>query len=324
MMYAVLCYNNEEIVCGWTKEQDEAVMAALTKAHDKWEKAGKLKPLGVSHMTRLPLFPDVPTLNESGLPGFDIITWNVLQGPRGIPEPIQQRLNRAAMEALFSRQSGAGVRSASARVHSVDGKLYRFEFAVVALTNGGNMTITTTATGSTLQISNVATTDTAHTVSVISSTLAATQQTTSATSWSTTTNTRAARPIAPGAVASGGTLWGAGPHTSPVTVAWEPRTRLATVVVSQTATGQTAESATDYVLKVYASDGTTLLETIETSSTSAAVTSTGNLVLDLRARRGGLLSYQGQRIPVNVIGPALLTEGSDIITTEAADRLTTE
>lgn len=169
-----------------------------------------------------------------------------------------------------------------------------------------------------------ATSDTAHTVSVISSTLAATQQTTSATSWSTTTNTRAARPIAPGAVAIGGTLWGAGPHTSPVTVAWEPRTRQATVVVSQTATGQTAESATDYVLKVYASDGTTLLETIETSSTSAAVTRTGNLVLDLRARRGGLLSYQGQRIPFNVIGPALLTEGSDIITTEAADRLITE
>lgn len=42
----------------------------------------------------------MPTLNESGLPGFDIITWNVMQGPRGIPEPIQQRLNRAAMEAL--------------------------------------------------------------------------------------------------------------------------------------------------------------------------------------------------------------------------------
>ncbi len=44
MLYAVLCYNNEEMVCGWTREQDDAVMAALTKAHDKWEKAGKLKP----------------------------------------------------------------------------------------------------------------------------------------------------------------------------------------------------------------------------------------------------------------------------------------
>ena len=44
MMYAVLCYNNEEMVSGWSKEQDDAVMAALSKAHDKWEKAGKLKP----------------------------------------------------------------------------------------------------------------------------------------------------------------------------------------------------------------------------------------------------------------------------------------
>ena len=44
MMYAVLCYNSEEMVCGWTKEQDDAVMAALSKVHEKWENAGKLKP----------------------------------------------------------------------------------------------------------------------------------------------------------------------------------------------------------------------------------------------------------------------------------------
>ena len=40
------------------------------------------------------------TLHESGLTGFDIITWNVVQGPRGIPLPLQTRLNLAAMEAL--------------------------------------------------------------------------------------------------------------------------------------------------------------------------------------------------------------------------------
>ena len=44
MMYAVLCYNNEEMVCGWSKEQDDAVMAALTVVHAKWEGSGKLKP----------------------------------------------------------------------------------------------------------------------------------------------------------------------------------------------------------------------------------------------------------------------------------------
>ena len=44
MMYAVLCYNNEEMVCGWSKEQDDAVMTALSGVHEKWERVGKLKP----------------------------------------------------------------------------------------------------------------------------------------------------------------------------------------------------------------------------------------------------------------------------------------
>ncbi len=44
MLYAVLCYNSEEMVFSWTKEQDDAVMAKLQTVHDKWEKSGKLKP----------------------------------------------------------------------------------------------------------------------------------------------------------------------------------------------------------------------------------------------------------------------------------------
>ena len=44
MLYAVLCYNSEEMVCSWTKEEDDAVMAKLSVVHEKWEKSGKLKP----------------------------------------------------------------------------------------------------------------------------------------------------------------------------------------------------------------------------------------------------------------------------------------
>ncbi len=44
MMYAILCYNNEAEVFSWTKEQDDAVMGRLSVVHEKWEKAGKLKP----------------------------------------------------------------------------------------------------------------------------------------------------------------------------------------------------------------------------------------------------------------------------------------
>lgn len=44
MMYAVLCYNDEQMVCGWSKEQDDQVMANLKTVHQKWEQSGKLKP----------------------------------------------------------------------------------------------------------------------------------------------------------------------------------------------------------------------------------------------------------------------------------------
>lgn len=44
MLYTVLCYNDEASVFAWTKEEDDAVMGRLNVVHEKWEKAGKLKP----------------------------------------------------------------------------------------------------------------------------------------------------------------------------------------------------------------------------------------------------------------------------------------
>jgi hypothetical protein len=44
MLYALLCYNDEATVFAWSKEEDAAVMARLDGVHQKWEKAGKLKP----------------------------------------------------------------------------------------------------------------------------------------------------------------------------------------------------------------------------------------------------------------------------------------
>lgn len=73
----------------------EVLASALPHLRD-----GSSRALAISATTRHPTLPDVPTLQESGYPGFDIVTWNVLHGPRGIPEPILARLNRAAMEAL--------------------------------------------------------------------------------------------------------------------------------------------------------------------------------------------------------------------------------
>jgi len=61
---------------------------------------GASRPLAVTSLTRHPLLPNVPTLHESGFNGFEIVTWNLVQGPRGIPGPLVARLNKAAMDAL--------------------------------------------------------------------------------------------------------------------------------------------------------------------------------------------------------------------------------
>src|SRR5918996_4950099 len=45
MMYAILCYDSEEVVSAWTKEQDEAVIAELMKVQDKLARQGRLGPV---------------------------------------------------------------------------------------------------------------------------------------------------------------------------------------------------------------------------------------------------------------------------------------
>jgi len=63
-------------------------------------KAGKLKPLAVTSLKRIPTAPDVPTLNESGFPGFEAIAWFGLGFPAGTPPEIVARMNTEVAKAL--------------------------------------------------------------------------------------------------------------------------------------------------------------------------------------------------------------------------------
>lgn len=53
---------------------------------------GEVKLLAVTSLTRWPDTPDVPTLDESGLKGFETIAWNALFGPKGLPQEVVARL----------------------------------------------------------------------------------------------------------------------------------------------------------------------------------------------------------------------------------------
>jgi tripartite-type tricarboxylate transporter receptor subunit TctC len=63
-------------------------------------KAGKVRALAVTSLARSPLLPEVPTVDESGLPGFEDITFNGLVAPAGTPRDILVRLNRAVAGAV--------------------------------------------------------------------------------------------------------------------------------------------------------------------------------------------------------------------------------
>jgi len=66
-------------------------------------KAGRVRALGVSSLKRSPAVPDVPTIAESGVPGYDATTWNGLIAPAGTPREIVRRLNAEVNNALSSQ-----------------------------------------------------------------------------------------------------------------------------------------------------------------------------------------------------------------------------
>lgn len=63
-------------------------------------KAGKLRALAVTSAKRMPALPDVPTLVESGLAGFDVLEWNGLFVPKGTPPQVVERLAAAVRAAV--------------------------------------------------------------------------------------------------------------------------------------------------------------------------------------------------------------------------------
>jgi tripartite-type tricarboxylate transporter receptor subunit TctC len=68
-------------------------------------KAGKLRALAVTSLTRAPALPDVPTLSESGLPGFDASSWFGILAPAGTPAPIVAKLNAEVAKWLATPEA---------------------------------------------------------------------------------------------------------------------------------------------------------------------------------------------------------------------------
>jgi tripartite-type tricarboxylate transporter receptor subunit TctC len=86
-----------DLVGGQIQFMTDTVNSVMPFVRDK-----RLKMLAVTTPKRMSLFPDVPTLAESGMPGFEVGAWQGVMVPANTPKPIIQRLNAEVMKALQS------------------------------------------------------------------------------------------------------------------------------------------------------------------------------------------------------------------------------
>jgi tripartite-type tricarboxylate transporter receptor subunit TctC len=85
----------QDVIAGHVNEAFEQAATALVQA-----RAGRVIALAVTAPTRLTSAPDIPTVDEAGLPGFYMSVWHALWVPKGTPREVIAKLNAAAREAL--------------------------------------------------------------------------------------------------------------------------------------------------------------------------------------------------------------------------------
>jgi tripartite-type tricarboxylate transporter receptor subunit TctC len=90
-----------------------SVMVAIISTVVPQIKAGRLTALGVGTVKRHPVLPDVPTIAEQGIPGFQVFEWQGIVAPAGTPQAITDNLHREMLKALANpevreRISGLG------------------------------------------------------------------------------------------------------------------------------------------------------------------------------------------------------------------------
>jgi tripartite-type tricarboxylate transporter receptor subunit TctC len=90
-----------DLMAGQVQAMFSTVPSVLPATHDN-----KVRVLGVTSLNRSPDLPDVPTIAESGMPGFEVISWQGLCTPGGVPKPIVAKIRAALDKALADPETG--------------------------------------------------------------------------------------------------------------------------------------------------------------------------------------------------------------------------
>lgn len=102
----------QDVIGGQIPMSFETVTVALPHVQ-----SGRVRALAVTSARRSPVMPNVPTLQEAGVPGFDVASWQALYAPAGTPPAIVQRMNAEvekiiAMPDMKARMEGLGLEHA--------------------------------------------------------------------------------------------------------------------------------------------------------------------------------------------------------------------
>jgi len=65
-------------------------------------RSGRLRALGVTSLKRSPALPDVPTIAEAGIPGYEFVTWHAMVAPKGTPNAVLALLNERVVKVMHS------------------------------------------------------------------------------------------------------------------------------------------------------------------------------------------------------------------------------
>src|SRR3954453_1751811 len=79
-------------------------------------KAGRLRALGVTSAKRSPELPDVPTIAEAGVKGYEMVAWFGIAAPKGLPRDIQSRLHGELLKVLKTSDMQKSMRAVGQEV----------------------------------------------------------------------------------------------------------------------------------------------------------------------------------------------------------------
>jgi tripartite-type tricarboxylate transporter receptor subunit TctC len=86
--------------------------------------SGKVKAIAVTSAKRSPSMPDVPTIAESGYPGFEMVPWVTIVAPRGLAQPVQKTLGKALADTLADAAVRGSLEKAGLDVAPQPGRVY--------------------------------------------------------------------------------------------------------------------------------------------------------------------------------------------------------